>query len=177
MIKGGSVMRLPMENPNTAQAMKSNAVSLVQAMTQNAAAWAAIDTAAVVRGSRRSTTTPRQSRPVNDIAVVSATARPASGRLIAGSSNAIWCTMKPTCASNASANGAVMVQNARFPSSLPRDSVGAMGSFPADRPGADNPTNPPTAGTSTTSITTVMVSMALVKPILSTRKTKAGATM
>src|SRR5436305_13694375 len=173
MSKGGSVMRLQAENPNTAQATKSTAVSFVQATMQNAAAWVAIDTAAVLRGSRRSTTTPRQSRPVNDIAVVTATASPASERPIAGSSKAIWCTMNPTCASNASANGAVMVQNAKFPSSFARDSAAAVGLlFPAGRSGADISINPVTAGTSTMSITAVTISMALVKPILSTRTTR-----
>src|SRR5947209_1862950 len=143
MIRGGSVIRLPMENPNTAQATKRKAVLLVQPITQKASAWVAIETAAVLRGSSRSTTTPRQSRPVNDIAVVTATASPASDRPIVGSSNAIWCTMKPTCASNASANGAVMVQNAKLDSSFARDSAGAAGLlFPAGRSGADIPINP-----------------------------------
>src|SRR5436305_2312418 len=111
--------------------------SLVWAITNRAAAWLTTEAAVAARGSRRSTTRPRQRRPITAMVVVTATATAASERPIVGSRIAIWCTMKPTWAIRASAKGADTVQNPRLRRSSQRErpvdsDCGGRGPDPGD---------------------------------------------
>ena len=96
MISGGKVMRLPTEKPNTPQAASTTGTLSVCRMVRSAAAWLTREAAVTSRGSNRSTTMPRPRRPTIAMNVMTETANPALARPIFGSSNAIWCTMKPT---------------------------------------------------------------------------------
>src|SRR3954447_20911354 len=113
-ISAGSVMMLPTEKPCAAQQTGSSVVAVVRVMTNRPAAWVNIETDEMSRGSSRSTTAPSVSRPIAANVVMMDTESAACARPTIGSMNAIWCTMKATCAINASANGPDTVQNGRL---------------------------------------------------------------
>src|SRR5947209_7941702 len=155
-------------------------------MTKRAAAWVTTDAAVAARGSRRSTTRPRQRRPITAMVVVTATANAASERPIVGSRIAIWCTMKPTCAVKASANGAEIDQKAKLRNSSQRDrsaefaftsEVDGFGARDSDHCFAGTGTwiKQTTVGSRKATMATVAVNMAEVKPIAPTRSTSTGA--
>src|SRR3984957_14033043 len=186
MISGGSVMRLPTEKPNTAQAANRTGALSVWLMATSAAAWLISDVAVTSRGLSRSTTMPRQNRPSTAMDVVSATANPAPGRPTFGSSSAIWWTMKPICATSARANGTEIVQNANRRTPAERGvflcvsgvcageyTVWCLTGSPL---GGDGPIHKTTTGTRTTTMIAVAANIAAGKPILSPSSRSRGAT-
>src|SRR6202521_4067650 len=118
--------------------------------------------------------------------VVTATANAASERPMVGSRIAIWCTMKPTCANNASANGAEIVQNPKLRKSRHRDrtagialscEVDGFRAWVLDHAfaGAGTWTRQMTVGSRQATMAAVAVNIARVNPIVPTRRTRTGA--
>src|SRR5690242_16982334 len=87
MMSDGSVIRLPTEKPNTAQAAISSHSSRKLMTTSSAAAWLRNDNADASRWFSRSITVENRTRPTTAIAVNRAIATAALERPMTGSRN------------------------------------------------------------------------------------------
>ena len=130
-------------------------------MPNSATAWLNIETDEIQRGSSRSTTAPSVSRPITANIVITDTDSAACARPTIGSMKAIWCTMKATCASSASANGPDTVQNGRLRSASRRVQAARAAACAG---AACAGTQRMTTGTRITTITAAAISIAVVKP-------------
>src|SRR5262245_32390936 len=130
-------------------------------MTNSAAAWLNIDTDEMSRGSSRSTTAPRVSRPITAKVVISDTETAACARPTIGSMKAIWCTMKATCAISASAKGPDTVQNGRLRRASRRVQADSAVACCADA--ASEGTQRTITGTRIATVTAAAISIAEVK--------------
>ena len=109
--------------------------------------------------------------------VITATARPARGRPIAGSRNAIWWTMNPICAISATANGPATLQNAGLRNAVARVQAPAdsCGDETRRRRGAGGRSiQRAAAGTTVIAMIAAAPTMAVWKPTVSIASTSAG---
>ena len=150
--------------------------SVVCVIASSAAAWLATDSAVTRRASHRAMKTPSMMRPTTAATVITPTASPARARPIAGSRNAIWCTMKPICAISAIANGPATLQNAGLRSAMARVHAPAVRSRDdgCDWDGGGRSIQARVAGTTVSAMIAAAPTMAVAKPNLSIASTSAG---